>query len=257
MLIAVACVKGAPGVSTFALGLAALWPTEGAVLVECDPAGGDLAARFGHHPDPGLASLAAACRTGAGDSAADVVLAEHAQRLRVGATVVLAPPGDSAAVSVHTLAAGGLQLLRRAATEHPVVLDLGRLERGGPGMDLAVAADLLLVVAGAGLAEQIQVQARLDWLRPQLGGRLRMVLAGGGGYRPAEIQRDLGVPVLGRLPHGRFAAGALTGQLHVPNWYRLRLARAIHTIAATLTAPHAGSVQLSSSTHADTPQERS
>ena len=33
MLIAVASVKGAPGVTTLALGLAALWPEPGAVLV--------------------------------------------------------------------------------------------------------------------------------------------------------------------------------------------------------------------------------
>src|SRR5262249_61331290 len=88
MLIAVASVKGAPGVTTLALGLAALWPELGAVLVECDPDGGDLAARFGHHPDPGLASLAAAARTGS----RAVPLAGHVQRLAGRAPGALGPP---------------------------------------------------------------------------------------------------------------------------------------------------------------------
>src|ERR1019366_10538581 len=39
--------KGAPGVTTLACVLGAVWPTHRAVVVaECDPSGGDLAGRF-------------------------------------------------------------------------------------------------------------------------------------------------------------------------------------------------------------------
>ena len=41
MLIAVAADKGAPGVTTTAVALAAVWPRP-VLLAECDPAGGDL-----------------------------------------------------------------------------------------------------------------------------------------------------------------------------------------------------------------------
>ena len=44
-LIAVAADKGAPGVTTTALALAAVWPRP-VLLAECDPAGGDLVYRF-------------------------------------------------------------------------------------------------------------------------------------------------------------------------------------------------------------------
>lgn len=238
MLIAVASVKGAPGVTTLALGLAALWPEPGAVLVECDPDGGDLAARFGHHPDPGLASLAAAARGGS----RVVSLAEHVQRVAVGANVVLAPPGDGAAAAVQTLTYSGSEVLRRAAAEQTVVVDLGRLARGGPGLALAAAADHLLVVTGGQLAEATQVQARLEWLRPELSGRLWLVKAGEGGYRSTELARDLGVQVIWDLPQSRLGAGALCGQLRVPNWRRLKLARAIRGIATTLTTAQPASI---------------
>src|ERR1700733_5524315 len=48
-LIAVAADKGAPGVTTTALSLAAVWPRP-VLLAECDPAGGDLVYRL---PAPG------------------------------------------------------------------------------------------------------------------------------------------------------------------------------------------------------------
>jgi hypothetical protein len=238
MLIAVASVKGAPGVTTLALGLTALWPGQGVVLVECDIDGGDLAARFGHHPDPGLTSLAAAARTGR----TQVPLAEHAQRLSVGADVVLAPPGDGTAAAVQTLIYSGGELLRHAGRDRAVVVDLGRLARGGPGMALAAVADHLLIVTGADLADAAQVQARLAWLRPELSGRLWLVRAGGGGYRATELARDLGVPVIWDLPHSRLGAGALTGSLRVPNWRRLKLARAIRGVATILTTAQPASI---------------
>jgi hypothetical protein len=209
--------------------------------VECDPDGGDLAARFGHHPDPGLASLAAAARTGP----PAVPLMEHVQRLAVGANVVLAPPGDGAAAAVRTLTSSGGRLLRRLAHDLTVVVDLGRLSRGGPGLALAAAADHLLLVTGAQLAEATQVQARLEWLRPELSGRLWLVRAGDGGYRSAELGRDLDVPVIWDLPDNRLGAGVLAGQLRVPNWRRLRLARAIRGIATTLNTVQPASILLS------------
>ena len=58
MLVAMVSVKGAPGVTTLAVGLATRWPRGEAVVVEADPAGGDLSARFGLAHDPGLAAMA-------------------------------------------------------------------------------------------------------------------------------------------------------------------------------------------------------
>ncbi|WP_430788112.1 hypothetical protein [Actinoplanes sp. G11-F43] len=230
-------MKNAPGATTLGLGLAALWP-EKALLVECDPEGGDLAARFGHHPQPGLTGLAAVARA----EGARVDLGDHVQRLGVGASVVLAPPGDAAAAAVQTLAYAGTEVLRRAAENDAVIVDVGRLVRGGPGLRLAAVADHVVVVAGAQLSDALQVQARLRWLRPELSGRLWLVRSGDDGYDAAELGRVLGVPVLGEMPTGRLVAGVLTGRLQVPNWRRLKLARAMRDMALTLVTAQPASM---------------
>lgn len=239
LVVALASVKGAPGVTTLGLGMAALWPDKpGAVLVECDADGGDLAARFGHHPDPGLTSLAAAARTGT----TPLPIAAHTQRLAVGADVVLAPPGDAAGAAVATLAYAGPRLLRHLATERSVILDVGRVSRGGPGLALAAAADIVLLVVGAGLPGHAQVAARLPWLREAVDGRLWLVVAGRGPYSPEEIAASLGVPVLWTLPRGRLASAALRGELRVPNWFRLGLGHAIGEVATTLVTAQPAAV---------------
>ena len=64
-LVAVASGKGAPGVTTASVVLAAVWPRP-VLMAECDPAGGDLVYRFPAadggrlEPGRGLLSLAAA-----------------------------------------------------------------------------------------------------------------------------------------------------------------------------------------------------
>ncbi|GLH98817.1 hypothetical protein [Phytohabitans aurantiacus] len=252
MLIAVASVKGSPGATTLALGMAALWPRPGAVLVECDAAGGDLAVRFGHHPDhpdgPGLSGLAAATLPAAPQpqppastppgpiqpATAGGLLAGFAQRLSVGADVVLAAPGPAAAAAVRTLTEHGITTLRQAAATRTVVLDVGRLDAASPSLPLAAAADHLLLVARPEPAEQHQVGARLAWLQSLLSGRLWLAPAGDGRLPAAELTSTFDVPVIGVLPHHRWAAAALTGRMRVPNWRRLSLGTAIGQIAVRL-----------------------
>ena len=88
-LIAVAADKGAPGVTTTATALAAVWPRP-VVLAECDPAGGDIVYRLpGAHggrldPRRGLLSLAVAARHGLEPGQ----VWQHAQRLRGGLDVL-------------------------------------------------------------------------------------------------------------------------------------------------------------------------
>ncbi|MEV6932839.1 hypothetical protein AB0M46_51265 [Dactylosporangium sp. NPDC051485] len=237
MLIVLASVKGAPGVTTLAVGLTAVWPEPDAVLIECDPHGGDLAARFGHAPEPGLTGLAAQAHTGG-----IVSLAPYTQRLAVGADVVLAPPGETVASSTLTLVNRGLASLRDLAQRQPVIVDVGRVEQDGPAAALLAAADHVLVLAAGELAEQTQVELRLSWLRPAVRGRLWLVRTGDGGYSGREIARELGVPVLWEVPVSRLGAGALAGRLRVPNWRRLKLARAIRGIAVTLTTAQPASI---------------
>src|SRR2546423_13436373 len=92
-LVVVGSVKDAPGVTTVAVGMVAGWPRpDHVVLLEADPDGGDLAARFGHHPDPGLMRFAAAAPSGPHTG----VLRPPPPRPPVGRRRVLAPPRPSA-----------------------------------------------------------------------------------------------------------------------------------------------------------------
>ena len=88
-LIAVAADKGAPGVTTACIALAAVWPRQ-VLLAECDPAGGDLAcwlpAAGGGQLDPGrgLLSLAVAARRGLRPGQ----VLEHTQKISGGLDVL-------------------------------------------------------------------------------------------------------------------------------------------------------------------------
>ena len=61
-------------------------------------------------------------------------------------------------------------------------------------------------------------------------------------YGITELSRELKVPVLGEMPTSRLVAGALAGRLQVPNWRRLKLARAMRDMAITLTTAQPASI---------------
>lgn len=221
MLIAVASLKGSPGVTTFALALAARWPTgqaEGGssagarcVVVEADPSGGDIATRFDLAGSPGLVSLAAAARRG---DDPDLVW-RHAQALPGGLPVVAAPPGaDQARAALGALAPdtpAGAGVLRRAADVPGtvVIADCGRLDPDTPAVPLVRGADVMLLLASAQADDLAHLAARL----PGVGrwSRLRALLLVGEGYPPAEVSRELGVPVLARVPSDPRGAALLRG----------------------------------------------
>src|SRR2546423_510267 len=143
MYLAVASFKGSPLVTSLAVGLATRWPTPGAVVVEADPTGGDLAFRFGHRREPGLSDLATDTRSGSQEPD----LTAYTQRIALGCDVVFAPAeqiqrdrqepregeetGEAVQV-VRMVARNGLGVLRRAAVNRLVVVDVGRLDWDSP-----------------------------------------------------------------------------------------------------------------------------
>src|SRR3546814_20157959 len=85
-VVGVLSVKHAPGATTAAAAIATASATD-AVVVECDPAGGDIAARGHLAVEPGLVSLAAAGRHPPSPPA----LLGHSQHLPTRMPVVVAP----------------------------------------------------------------------------------------------------------------------------------------------------------------------
>lgn len=151
MLIALASVKGSPGVTSTALALAAVWPRP-VVLLEADLAGGDLAyrCRAAHggavSANRGLLRLAAAVRGGA--PRPDAVFNES-QRLACGVNLI---QGVTSSAQARGLAALW-QTIGQACTsaEVDVIADLGRLDRASALMPLTQAAHHLLPVASTSL----------------------------------------------------------------------------------------------------------
>ncbi|WP_129665723.1 chromosome partitioning protein [Phytoactinopolyspora endophytica] len=220
--------------TTLCLALAATWPTataEGCVVVEADPAGGDVAARFALPATPGLASLAAAARRA---TEADLVW-RHAQTLPGGLSVVTAPPGaDQARAALAALE--NADLLRRAGDVGTVVVDCGRLDPGSPAVPIVRAADHVLLVTRAHAADLAHVAIR-DALTRSISGQVHMLLAGLG-HSTGEVEQEIGVPVLARVPEDRRGAATMAGEVAPRGFWpaRRRLARYAASIAADLAA---------------------
>ncbi|MCP3800698.1 chromosome partitioning protein [Allokutzneria sp. A3M-2-11 16] len=211
MLVAVASVKGSPGVSVFSLALAACWPAPArTLLIEADPSGGDVGVRMGMATTPGLVSLAAAAR-----HAEDLLVVwQHAQVLPLGLPVVAAPAdGDRARTALSALTSEpgtGTRLVRAIASEAVVIVDCGRIEAGSPGLPLARCADALILLSRAHAADLAHLAHRL----PAIGGWTPqpVLLLVGNGYSPAEVARELRVAPLGRIPDDPRGAALLCGR---------------------------------------------
>ncbi|HTT51623.1 MAG TPA: hypothetical protein VMH35_09515 [Streptosporangiaceae bacterium] len=159
-LIAVAADKGAPGVSTTALALAAVWPRP-VLLAECDPAGGDVVYRLpGAHggrldPRRGLLSLAVAARHG---FQPDQVWA-HAQRLRGGLDVLAGVASAEQGSGLEPLW-GTLGELLATLPDADVIADCGRLGPDGPYYELLAQAAGVILVARPSLSEVLRARDR-------------------------------------------------------------------------------------------------
>jgi hypothetical protein len=248
VLVGVVSAKGSPGATTAGLGIAARWPTGPGVLVEADPAGGDLAVRFGLGLGPGLASMAVAARHG--NQQPDP--SAWTRVLPVGARVVPAAPGGAAAAALTALAGQGHRLLSALADAYPVVVvDAGRWTHGSPADGLLSSCQVVLLVSSSELEQISQCQARIGALR-RLVGDVRLLLVGvRGGWPAGEVGAALGLPVAAALPVDGRGAGVLSGRLVPRNgwraggpgsWARLPLLRACHSLARTLAADPAAAM---------------
>ncbi|WP_236725220.1 carbon monoxide dehydrogenase maturation protein [Amycolatopsis orientalis] len=227
--------------TTLAVALAMTWPHAESMrrlVAEVDPSGGDLAMRFGLPGSPGLVSLVAAARR-IHDPA---VVWDHTQALPGGARALVAPPGGTharAALSTLATAPDG-PLLPVVARDMDVVVfaDCGRVDPGSPAEAIARRADALVLVTGTQGDDLAHAAVRLGDLarwtpRPGL-------LLTGDGYPTVDVERELGIPAIGRLPHDPVAAATLTGRRPPPARRRGTNAGLAHHAAAlarTLAEP--------------------
>ena len=236
MLIGLLSAKGAPGVTTSSLAIAAQWPRP-VVVVDADPSGGDIAAGLGQGVWPAgrhLLELVARCRTQPLQAALRALVArpgEHAPLVLAG----LGSPAQAAAVPWATLGRG----LARLDTVD-VVCDLGRYLHSGGNRDLAEACDRILVLTRSTLPAVRATLRLLDLLQAgRLGARTGLlVVAPGEPYPADEVATACETPLVGVLPDDPRAAavwsdGASAGR----SLSRSPLQRAARHVAKTLAGP--------------------
>jgi hypothetical protein len=230
-LIALAADKGAPGVTTAAVALAAVWPRS-VLLAECDVAGSDLPYRLpgkGGHPlaqDRGVVSLASAVRGSVGPE----VVWEHTQELAGGLPVLVGPaqPEQAAAMASAWTPISGM-LAGLPGTD--VIADCGRVLGESPVVPVLRRADLIVLIARdtvegvahlrhalLAVARAVNAQASSGSVLQrtvvllvtdrrkgkEAAGQVRRVLAGAPGLGD--------VPVLGAIAYDPVAAAGLSGQ---------------------------------------------
>jgi len=248
-LVAVATAKGAPGGTTCAFLLARVLaehdadsltstatvaaPGSTVLLVECDPAGGDLAPRLALPALPGLPSLALASRHGLTRTA----LLEHSQRSRVLPGVHLLP-GVAGPEQGMALAWIFSELADELSARDVVaVADVGRIRSSAEPVTpfLERAASALLVVADS-VPSLLHARAAVEMAR----GRdveLRLVVAGRREHSPTEITRATTAEVIGRIASD---PAALTALVHIRPRDREHVTRLLYLggVSAQRSASH-------------------
>lgn len=221
--LALGSIKGAPGVTTTILAMAAVWPTDRTLLVaELDPDGGVLAARRGLGFEPGLVTAVAALLRGAG------TVHDHTQALSDSVRVLVAP-STAEQVRASVEAAGDALWPALTGDGVDVLVDCGRLRASSPAVAVARDADALLLLLRPRLEDVALARDRLPSLRgshvaPQL------VLVDDGPYRTDEVVDSVGAPVLARLPMDLRTADALNGVTAQQRLARSRLLRSVRAM---------------------------
>ena len=236
----VGCIsaKASPGVTTAVQLVADAWPLGRALLVvEADPAGGDLAGRLGLRPDPGLVSLASEGRRGLSGDIVDA----HVQAAGEGVSVLLAPAGARAASAALSVLADRLADALGQTVERDVVVDCGRLGPASPAWPLVRAADAAVLLTGATATDVAHARPLVEDVAAgsTVVGVVVVGEPGGRGERyPAEeVAEALGVPLWGTLPaEPGVVASLLTGRADRKRMARSRLARAAADLAARLAS---------------------
>ncbi|MFC4897521.1 hypothetical protein ACFQVD_24400 [Streptosporangium amethystogenes subsp. fukuiense] len=170
-LIVLAADKGAPGVTTAATALGAIWPRP-VLLAECDPAGGDLAYRLPAadggvlNPARGLLTLGATARRGLHPEQ----IHEHTQKI-IGGLDILAglTHGEQAAGLTWLWGPLGRALATMPGAD--VLADCGRLGGHPQLAELTAEASLVVLFTRASLDHVAHLRERLQIMprEPQVG----------------------------------------------------------------------------------------
>lgn len=208
---AVSSLRGSPGATTLAMGLGAAWPaTTGRtrLVVEADPDGGVLAARFDElRADRTIADAAVSLRR-----EFDLTrLLETSRTVWGGVSVVPAHPSAEQTTAVLTNAGDRMAVGLASAPELDAVVDVGRLTARSPALPLARRAVTTLMVSRTRFEDVACLATRTRELRAA-GVNLGLVTVGSRPYDPEEVAAEAELPLLAVLPDDAASAAVLTGE---------------------------------------------
>ena len=254
-VIAFTSAKGAPGVSTVALGLGMVWtqtrPDRRVLVVEADPAGGEAAVGLlqgGVDGSRGLLALAAM-------RGVDPVTALWSQLVALDESerqlllLGLSDASRGAALDgAWTALAEAVTIMRTESPDLDVLLDLGRLGQAHDPHRLRRLPDLLVMVTGSSAANVVATRAAAARLRDESPTRVGLVVVGPNRpYSAIEVAEATGVDLVGEVPYD--PAGALASQGQPAGWRSRRspLARGLRglcqSLASTQPLTYAGGAQ--------------
>lgn len=226
-LVLLGAVRSSPGTTTAVLTLAGCIPN--ALVVEGDPDGGVMAARFGLEREPNVASLATSIRASVDES----TLADHIQLLPGGVPVVVGLTAPERAVSFWRTAGSRLGASLSAIDDRVVLLDAGRMSPTSPLLPLVSEAAMTILVARPTPEELLPLSHRLATLKENA-RRCALILVGERPYGAPEVARQLDAEVLGVIAHDPRAAAALAGAADGRGLHRSALARTARDVAGQL-----------------------
>lgn len=233
-LVCLGSAHGSPGVTTTALALAATWPEHRrCLLVEADPFGGVIAARYGLGDSPGLSSLAAVARRGLDDD----LVSQHTQQLPGGVRMLVGPASADEAHAVLRDLAGAFAAWSAAQTEVDVIVDCGRIAPGSVAIGPLLGAGVVMVVTRPTLDQLRPAALRLVSLEDS-GIEASLLLVGDQPYGPDEVTNALGTDVAGVIAWDPRTAAVLTGTHGaVRDLRRSPLVRSAATLAEGVATP--------------------
>jgi hypothetical protein len=209
-IVAVCAAGGSPGATTTSVVLATMLPSEyPALLAECDPSGGDVAAWAQLATTPGWSTAVSA------SDRSWIAVADNAQQLPSGLRAVVAPARAGQAHAAVSEAARGFAGLLATTSDVITVADCGRVAFDPPLWASPAALTLLLVrqsivSAPATVPRVDRAIEALEVLRVAC-RQVGVVLVGGAPYRSAEIASALGVELFGVLPEDASGAAHVAG----------------------------------------------
>jgi hypothetical protein len=189
MIVTLASVRGAPGVTSWSLLLAAAWPAGSGrdrVVLEADLDGGVLGARYCLGVDPGVVSLIAALRRDG-----EIPVAEHGRAAGAGVWLV---PGPESAEQTRTIWTGTVDTVaaRLAADERVWLVDGGRLHAGSLTMPVLARSAMTVLVCHSRPEDMVQMPARVAALGCDT--TVGVLVVGKSVYGPEELRDFFGTP---------------------------------------------------------------